>query len=258
MEDETIEMVQTLVRNRPDGLWHLATVVIVMDVLIPLLLRFKKNRRFDTRPLEIVFHGFMFGVFGLGLSLFVVVFGGFTAPFDCKPSIHFDLFQNVLPFAILLVFLLINLNTIGILFCALSRKLTFRTRAEHLLLISAMYYLAPLQLDERMAGYIYLELAILNLYSAKKVMESTSTEIFESLQSQIRRLDQVYSILRLGQSIVLISHASYQLYFPCSMDPDACYVQIFHGCLYFILWVFTGRQCLQSCKSHKSPRSKLE
>lgn len=257
MKEETNEMVQSLLRNRPDGVWHLGTIVFIIDILIPLLLRLKSNRRFDTRPLEIVFHGFMFGVYGLGLAMFVIFFGSFTAPFQCKLAIQFDLFENVLPSAILLVFLLINLNTIGILFCSLSRTLTLRTRVEHLLLVGTMYYFAPLQLDERLSGFFYMELALLTLYSAKKVMECTSTEIRETIQGQIRSLDQFYSACRLIQAIVLIAHASYHLYFSCAMLPDACRMQITFGCIYLLLWVLTGRQCFQ-CKSKKTFRSKLD
>lgn len=43
--------------------------------IIPMIIK-KRGKPFDTRPIEIVFHGFFFGVFGVALSVGFYVFKG--------------------------------------------------------------------------------------------------------------------------------------------------------------------------------------
>lgn len=240
IKEDLWQVVRNLLKYQPGQPLHLLAVVLLIELLLPLLLRLKRGGKFDTRPLMIVFHGFMFGVYGIGLIIFYLFLGGITAPFACHVKIPLDLFENVLPSVVLLIFFLTCLDTVGLIVARLGGGLTRRELAEHLVSLSAMYYMAPYSLDERLAVYYGLEVVMHTMESAKHVMENTSKEVRAELDGQVQVLRRAYNWSRLVQALLLLGHSAYQLHYPCAMSKQLASMQLIYGVLKLaVVLVFT-------------------
>lgn len=155
-----------LISNGPHlPLSSIAALYLFCKLIIPDIIK-KRGKPFDTRPLEIVFHGFFFGVFGVALFVGLYVFKGFVLFLSCTPIPLPPVLVPLRSYFAIIGIIVIHIYSIHFIFVALNgRKLNEVHLFYHTCSLLFSTYGANVQPNENVCLYVVLELSFLAVYS---------------------------------------------------------------------------------------------
>lgn len=187
------------------------TIPLIITALTIYLTRLASQhpKKYDLRPIRIVFYAIFFGVFGAGLALGYYILNRFSIFFQCNPPELIGLIKALKPYFISIIPALTNLFNFHFVIVKLEKRqpLNYIHFAYHLATNVLFFVFGIVHPSEVNALALVSEVYCLMIYSAMQILDASSTEVrYETIRIRKWFLG-IYRLSRLITGLVLIYHA---------------------------------------------------